>query len=539
MKKLLLSILLSVIVVINVYPQKGDDIKELDAVLKIQRVLSYINYFYVDTVKNSKMAEAAIIGMLQSLDPHSIYIPQKEVKAMNEPLQGNFEGIGIQFAIVNDTVQVVATISGGPSEKVGVRAGDRIVKVDGKDFAGIGITNTDVVKTLRGKKGTKVTITVKRPGEKKLLDFEIIRDKIPIYSLDAAYMVTPTTAYIKLNRFAVQTDEEFKEALDSLKKTNNVENLILDLRGNGGGYLNTAIDIADEFLGKDKLVVFTEGKRFPKTEYKATEKGDFEKGKLIILIDEGSASASEIVTGAVQDWDRGVVVGRRSFGKGLVQRQFMLPDSSMIRLTIAKYFTPSGRCIQKPYKEGVKKYARDLIDRYNRGELTNKDSIHFPDSLKYETLVNKRTVYGGGGIMPDIFVPLDTTKKYSEAFSKILRKGLLNSFVASYIDKHRDELKSKYGTFDEFDKHFTVDSVLINNLVDYAKSNKLTLKEDEKKKLNEDKLAKNILKAMIARDLWKTTQYFMIINKDDEVLNKAVQILNNEKEYNKILKGKK
>ena len=539
MNKLLLLIFFLLICQINIFSQrKSEDISELDAVLKIQRVLGYINYFYVDTVKNTKLAEEAIIGMLQSLDPHSIYIPKKEVKAMNEPLQGNFEGIGIQFAIVNDTVQVIATISGGPSEKVGLRPGDRIVKVNNKEFAGIGITNSDVINTLRGKKGTKVTVTVKRPGEKKLIDFEIIRDKIPIYSLDAAYMISQNIAYIKLNRFAAQTNEEFRQALDSLKKRNNIESLILDLRGNGGGYLNTAIELADEFLGQDKLIVFTKGRAFPRTEYKATKEGDFEEGKLIILIDEGSASASEIVSGAVQDWDRGVVIGRKSFGKGLVQRQFMIPDSSMIRLTIAKYFTPSGRCIQKSYKGGVKKYARDLIERFNRGELTNKDSIHFPDSLKYYTLKNKRVVYGGGGIMPDIFVPLDTTQKYSDVFSKILRKGILNSFVASYIDMNRKVLKNKYKTFEDFNNNFVVDSLLINALIDFSQKNKLKFNEKDKKQLNNDNLSKNILKALIARDLWKTTQYFIIINKNDKVLSKAIDILNDENKYFNILKRK-
>ncbi len=538
MKKIFLFL---IVISINLasYSQDKARTSELDAIFKIQRVLNYINYFYVDSESNAKLAEDAIVGILQHLDPHSIYIPKKEVEAMNEPLQGNFEGIGIQFAIVEDTVQVVAVISGGPSEKVGLMPGDRIVKVDGKDFAGIGITNSDVVKTLRGKKGTKVKLLVKRPGEKKLLDFVIVRDKIPIFSLDAAYMVSPGIAYIKLNRFAIQTDKEFRTALDSLKKHNKVKALILDLRGNGGGYLNVAIDLADEFLDDGKLVVYTKGRAVPKTDYNATDRGEFEKSPVVVLVDEGSASASEIVTGAIQDWDRGVVIGRRTFGKGLVQRQFPLQDSSMIRLTIAKYYTPSGRCIQKPYNEGVKKYAMDIIDRYNRGELTSKDSIHFPDSLKYYTRVNKRVVYGGGGIMPDIFVPLDTTKKYSDAFAKILRKGLLNAYIAKYIDENRKDLEAKYPDFDTYLKNFNVDTILLSDLYNYAKNNKVKFKEKDKKGFMNDTIAAKTIKALIARDMWHTTQYFMIINKNDDVIKKAIEVLNNKKRYENILKGNK
>ena len=376
--------------------------------LKFYSVLRLINTFYVDTVNETKLVENAINSMLKELDPHSVFIPKKDVQAANENLQGNFEGIGVQFNILHDTLVVIAPLSGGPSEKLGILAGDRILQIDDENIAGIGLTNEGVYKRLKGPKGTKVVVSIKRKGMLELLDFDIIRDKIPIYSRDAAYMVDEKIGYIKLNRFAITTRTEFAEAVDMLREEG-MEDLILDLRGNVGGYLNIAIEIADDFFEKGKMLVYTKGEKSPKQENYSTSKGKFKEGKLLTLIDEGSASASEIVAGAIQDWDRGVIVGRRSFGKGLVQAQYQINDGSVIRLTTARYYTPTGRLIQKPYDNGTNEYRMDILSRINRGELAHADSIQFPDSLKFLTLNNKRTVYGGGGIMPDYFVPVDTS----------------------------------------------------------------------------------------------------------------------------------
>ncbi len=512
------------------------------SIFKLTRLINLTNFYYVDSVNNDELVDAAINAILEELDPHSVYIPKEEVKATNEPLEGNFEGVGIQFAIVEDTLQVVIPIAGGPSEKVGVMAGDRIVKINDENVASVGLKNSDVIKKLRGKKGTKVNIVVKRLNEKELLDFTIVRDKIPIYSIDAAYMLNKETGYIKLSRFAAKSDEEFENAIDSLKQNPGFKNLIFDLRGNGGGYLNTAFRIVDEFLGNKKMIVYTKGLHSSYTPYEASDGGTFENGKLIVLVDEGSASASEITSGAIQDWDRGLIIGRRTFGKGLVQRPFMLPDSSIVRLTIAHYYTPSGRLIQKHFgkgEKGIRDYSMDIIDRYNSGELTNKDSIHFPDSLKFFTKVNHRIVYGGGGIMPDIFIPLDTTKKYSKTFSKIIRKGLLNTFTASYIDKNREKFEKNYPNLSAYKKNFTIDSLILNELFVYAEKSKIKFEDDkEKKEFYNDDIAKKIIKALIARNLWNSTAYFKIMNADDEVLQKAISVLNDNKLYFKKLKGK-
>ncbi|UCH15205.1 MAG: S41 family peptidase, partial [Bacteroidales bacterium] len=403
--------------------------------LKFGRILEWIDRYYVDSVDQKELVEDAIIEMLKELDPHSSYLTKKEARETNEPLQGNFEGIGISFSILYDTIFVISPISGGPSEKVGIQAGDRIVKVEGKNVAGIGITNEDVFRLLRGEKNTKVTISILRRNVDELLDFTIIRDKIPIYSIDASYKVKDNIGYIKINRFSLTTITEFREAVEKLK-TQNVNDLILDLSGNGGGYLDVAIKLADQFLDDEKLIVYTEGMNNPRREYLSTSKGVFETGNILIIIDEGSASASEIVSGAVQDWDRGIIIGRRSFGKGLVQRPLPLPDSSMVRLTVARYYTPTGRLIQKPYDMSKSEYDNDIINRYNNGELSHADSIHFPDSLKYNTLENSRIVYGGGGIMPDFFVPIDTSF-YSDYYRDLMRRGILNRFTLKYIDNNR------------------------------------------------------------------------------------------------------
>jgi len=385
------------------------------------------------------MVETAIVSMLKELDPHSSYIPKSEVDRVNEPLEGSFEGVGIQFQLLEDTLLVVQTIAGCPAEKVGVLPGDRIIYIGDELIAGVKMQNSDITKRLRGPKGTEVTVKILRRGKPELLIFKIIRDKIPIYSVDAAYMIGKEIGYIKINNFGSTTVEEFQKAFTKLQKSG-MQHLVLSLQGNGGGYLTAAYQLADEFLGRDKLIVYTQGLNQPKSIMESTAKGRFESGKLIVLVDEYSASASEIVSGALQDWDRAIIVGRRTFGKGLVQRQLPLVDGSMLRLTTARYYTPTGRCIQKPYKDGVDKYEKDIINRYNHGELLHADSIHFPDSLRYQTLQLKRTVYGGGGIMPDIFVPFDTTR-YTNYHRQIVGRGVLSQVTAQFIDKNRVDLK--------------------------------------------------------------------------------------------------
>ncbi len=501
-------------------------------IYKLTEAATAITSLYVDTVKEDKLVGDAIEGMLHKLDPHSSYIPKEEVAKMNEPLEGNFEGIGVQFNMLEDTLYVIQTIAGGPSEKVGILPGDRIVYVNDSLIAGVNMSTTDIMKRLRGKKGTSVNVKVVRRGTKGLIDFRIIRDKIPIYSLDAAYMLTDKTGYIKLNRFAANTYKEFLEALLKLK-SQGMQYLILDLKGNGGGYLNTAIDLADEFLLKDQAIVYTEGVHQHRTVDVATSRGFFEEGRLAVLIDEYSASASEIVTGAVQDWDRGVVVGRRSFGKGLVQRPVPLMDGSMIRLTVARYYTPTGRCIQRPYDDGYEKYQHDLIDRYNRGELQHKDSIVFPDSLRKETLLFKRTVYGGGGIMPDIFVPLDTLR-YTDYHRSMANKGVIQKSVSNYFDIYRNELNEKYPSFAEFKAKYEVPRQLLDILVENAKADDVKLPED----LNEifkNKILLTQLKAIVARDLWDMQEYYEIVNVDDDILAEALRIIENGELYDNLL----
>ncbi len=532
--KRIFPILLLVAAMVTVSPLWAQtNVKPLDekqTTQKIGTLIYYINNYYVDTLDMPKLLEKTIVATLKQLDPHSAYISKKNVKKANEPLEGSFEGVGITFQLFNDTILVISPVPGGPSDKVGIQAGDKIIKVDGEDAFGEDITNQWVMDHLRGKKGTRVDVSIKREGSKELLDFTIIRDKIPLFSLDAAFMLDKQTGYIKLNRFAKDSKKEFDKALDSLKKEG-LKNLVFDLRGNGGGYLGTAMKIADEFLNDGKLIVYTKGIHQPRQELDATTDGGFEKGKLIILVNEGSASASEIVTGAVQDWDRGVVIGRRTFGKGLVQRPFPLPDGSVVRLTVAHYYTPSGRCIQRPYDEGVKKYYSELNERMKHGELYHRDSIHFPDSLKYETK-NGRTVYGGGGIMPDIFVPFDSTR-YNNLFSALIRKGIYNTYVNNYLDKHRQELEKKYKNVEAYKNKFEITDAMFDDLINHAKEKKITINQNElKPNMTFYKLQ---LKALIGRNLFNQNAYFYILSSMDIEINKALEVMSQKNAFD-ILK---
>jgi carboxyl-terminal processing protease len=486
---------------------------------KINDVINYVNQEYVDTVNQKALTENTIESMLHQLDPHSAYIPASDVQAMNEPLEGNFEGIGIEFHIQEDTIMVVTALAGGPSDLLGIQSGDRIVKVEGKVVAGTHITNTQVTQMLRGPKGTKVNVKVLRHGNPKLIDYSITRGKIPIYSVDATYMLQDKIGYIKISHFAEHTYEEYTDAFAKLKGQG-MEKLILDLRGNPGGYLKTAIQIADEFLPDGKLIVYTEGRVHPKEIYKATTKGSFENGKLIVLIDEGSASASEIVSGALQDQDRALIVGRRSFGKGLVQEQSTFPDGSAIRLTIARYYTPTGRSIQKSYKGGYEEYQNELVERYKKGELISSDSVHFIDSLKYKT-PEGRIVYGGGGIMPDVFVPLDTAGS-SAFFNDVNAKGLVTQFAYDEVDRDRSAFQ-RYKNFEDFNKSYTVTDAIYQRFIDYARKNGVA--KDEK---GEKVSAKNIrtqIKALMARQVWKNDGFYQVVQQNDEALLRAINLM--------------
>ena len=475
---------------------------------------------YVDETNPDKLVESAIIGMLEELDPHSTYSNAEEVKKMNEPLQGNFDGIGIQFNMAEDTLFVIQPVSGGPSEKVGILAGDRITHVNDTLIAGVKMSTEDIMRRLKGTKGTKVDVKIVRRGVDETLAFTIVRDKIPVYSLDASYMATSKVGYIKINRFGATTHQEFMDALASLKGQG-MQDLILDLQGNGGGYLNAAIDIANEFLGAGELIVYTEGRRNPRREFFAKGDGKHQSGRLVVLVDEYSASASEIVAGAVQDWDRGLVVGRRTFGKGLVQRPIDLPDGSMIRLTVARYYTPAGRCIQKPY-ESIEQYNADLIERYNRGEMMSADSIHFPDSLKCMTLKKGRTVYGGGGIMPDNFVPVDTTR-FTKYHSQLSNRGVLLKVHFQLIDAYRDKWTKEYDDYAKFSQNFEPDETMMQQLV--AEGEKAGVKYDDEQYRKSELLIKLQLKALIARDLWDMNEYYHTINVVNESVNKALELL--------------
>ena len=478
---------------------------------------------YVDSVDENKLVEDAIRGMLEKLDPHSTYSNAKEVKQMNEPLQGNFEGIGVQFNMIDDTLMVIQPVTNGPSEKVGIIAGDRIVSVNDTAIAGVKMSKEEIMRRLRGPKDTKVVLGVVRTGIKDRLTFTVVRDKIPVKSIDAAYMIRPGIGYIRIGNFGATTHQEFCDALQNLY-LQGMKHLVLDLQENGGGYLQAAVKIADEFLKKNELIVYTDGRRVPRQEYRAQGEGHFMEGKIVILVDEYTASAAEIVTGAVQDQDRGYVVGRRTYGKGLVQRPIDLPDGSMIRLTIAHYYTPSGRCIQKPYEKGNKKdYAMDVYNRLKNGELTNQDSIHFADSLKFQTLNRKRTVYGGGGIMPDYFVPLDTTR-YTPLHRQLAAKSVIIQQNLRYVDNHRKQLKKKYPNFDLFKSQFEVPQSLVDDILAEGKKQKIEPKDDDELQRTLPYLRLQ-LKALIARDLWDMSEYYSVINEKSEIVLKALEVI--------------
>ena len=527
----IISLFVALFVCVNVYSQWASP-----QIQKLMYATYAIDHLYVDTVKESTLVDNAIVGMLENLDPHSVYIPVDEVKKMNEPLEGSFDGIGVQFQMMEDTLLVIQTISGGPSERVGIMAGDRIISVNDSSIAGVKMQNTDVMKRLRGPKGTVVNVKILRRGVKNLIDFRIVRDKIPIYSLDASYMVTPEIGYIKVNRFSATTSEEYQTAFKKLK-TAGMKSLILDLQGNGGGYLTAAIDLADEFIDKDKLLLYTEGAAQPRQTLMSSKTGGFEEGNLVVLVDEGSASASEIVSGALQDWDRALLIGRRTFGKGLVQKPVTLPDESQIRLTIARYYTPTGRCIQRPYNGGIKQYNRDIIERYNHGELMHEDSIVFPDSLKYKTLMMRRTVYGGGGIMPDIFVPLDTTK-YTEYHRNLVAKGIVNKFVLNYIEKNRTQIMKEYpkksdNSFGKFQTGFVIGDNVLAELIEAGNNDSVKYNDEEFKKSKD--VIKLQLKALVARDIWDMSEYYQIMNADNESYMKAVEVLKDDKKFQKSI----
>lgn len=493
------------------------------SVNKLARSAVMISAMYVDSVDAKKLAEDAINGMLSKLDPHSAYTNAKETKKFTEPLEGSFEGIGVQFNILEDTLLVIQPVPKGPSERVGILAGDRIVSVADTAIAGVKMSREEIMHRLRGPKGSIAHLGVVRRGIKDTLTFDVQRDKIPVNSVDAAYMVTPTIGLIRFNNFAQTTHQEIVDAIKKLKGLG-MKDLILDLQQNSGGYLQAAADIASEFLEKGDMIVYTRGRSVSNQEFRSTGGGLFTEGKIACLVDEYSASAAEILSGAIQDQDRGIVIGRRTFGKGLVQRPVELGDGSMIRLTIARYYTPSGRCIQKPYQKGdMLSYAKDVINRYNSGELTNADSIHFPDSLRYQTLRQHRTVYGGGGIMPDYFVPLDTAK-YTKCYRELSAKSVIINANLKYMDKNRKKITKQYDTFEKYKADFQVPQEVVDDIFAEGEKLKIVPKDDEEKAKTTESI-KLIMKALMARDIWDMSEYFSIIYENDEVVKKAVEML--------------
>jgi carboxyl-terminal processing protease len=500
-----------------------------DNIRKLATAMQIIKFAYVDTVNDTKLVEKAIIETLKELDPHSYYISKEDLERINEPLVGSFEGIGISFQIYQDTLLVISPIPGGPSQKVGIQAGDKIIKINEDVSYGDVLNNQYVFDRLRGPKGSKVDVTIVRKSRKEPLVFTIVRDKIPMNSIDATFMVSDEIGYIRLDRFSQTSYEEFEKSMAELK-ADGMQKLILDLRGNSGGLMKAAVLISDDFLREGKMIVYTQGLNSPRNNFVARTGGSFENNDVVVLINEGSASASEIVAGAVQDHDRGIVIGRRSFGKGLVQNPYRLPDGSVIRLTTAKYYTPSGRSIQKPYKDGLESYFSEMYLRLEKGELMHPDSIQFPDSLRYLTAGN-RVVYGGGGIMPDVFVPFDSTR-FSNYYSDLIRKGAFNDYIINYIDRNRKSLNKKYETITAFIKGFEVDSRLVDEFIAFAE--KKEVKFDEKGYEAAEQQIIYSLKGLIARNLWDMEAYYRVIANIDPELKKAIQVLKEQKEFKNL-----
>lgn len=543
MKKLLLSILAlaSVSAIVSLAQQR-----KFTPDQKLRYAAALIEECYVDSVNSDSLVTEAIVAMLHTLDPHSQYSSPEETKELNQPLEGKFSGIGIQFSIVRDTVYVVQTTGGGPSERVGIRPGDRIIYVNDSIFTRPKIANSDVLKTLRGEKGTEVNLKIKRGDSPELIEFRIIRDDIPIYSVDASYMVAPEVGFISISRFAESTPKELDEAIEKLA-AQGMKHLILDLESNGGGYLGAAHGVASRFLKNGEMVVYTNGLNaepayfkvdkvdfgslFNNSKYKIKSKSKVDR--LVIMVDQYSASASEIVAGAIQDNDRGLIVGRRTFGKGLVQRPFPFPDGSMIRLTTSRYYTPSGRLIQKPYKKGEsEEYQLDLLNRYNNGELFSVDSIHFDEALKTYTLKNHRPVYGGGGIMPDRFVPVDTSN-YSNYYRDLIAKNSINTLVLSTIDTQRKDLLEKYPTEDDFYANYTVSQDLIDKLVEQGKKD--GVEPNPEQLATSRKMLEAIIRGLLARDLYDNGTYVRSTNPLNPVFNAALELILDPEQYNSLL----
>ncbi len=530
MKNILLAIALCLALSLTMSAQRSMP----QAMQKLLNAEYAIASLYVDSVNEEKLVEDAIKGMLENLDPHSSYTDAKETKDLEEPLQGEFSGVGIQFNMNQDTLYVIQTVPGGPSERVGVLAGDRIIMVNDTTIAGVKMRNSDIQKRLRGKKGTQVTIKVKRPGVKELITFRITRDNIPLHSIDAKYMLDDKTGYLRISRFGAKTHEEMMDAIKELNKQGMAQ-LIIDLSDNGGGYLNAAIDMCNEFLERGQLMVYTQGENSPRNEANANGWGEHKDLHMVVIVNQYSASAAEIFAGAMQDWDRAVVVGRRTFGKGLVQRPFKFDDGSMMRLTVARYHTPSGRCIQKPYNRGDKKaYEKELLDRANVGEYYNLDSIQFNDSLRYTTRLNGRTIYGGGGVMPDVFVPVDTSE-YSTYYRDLSAKGIINQFAIKYVDKHRKSILKRYKTVKEFDQGFIVTDDMMHELIALGEND--SVKYDQEKFRTSEQLLKDITKGLIARDVYSDAgAYSVIINHRNHDVQAAYEVLNDRERYQRLLR---